>query len=140
MVLPVRIELTTSPLPRGCSTTELRQLNARAGGSGEYTRPRRLARRAQARRGAGSGTNRAPPRLVAVAWRTSAIDPITDVAAGSVLAAFEAAQRAGRPSVDCYRAGVDAWRRSHPDQAPEYAAKQAVAVILAAKVSVRVEE
>ena len=27
MVLPVRIELTTSPLPRGCSTTELRQLD-----------------------------------------------------------------------------------------------------------------
>ena len=25
MVLPVRIELTTSPLPMGCSTTELRQ-------------------------------------------------------------------------------------------------------------------
>ena len=25
LVLPVRIELTTSPLPRGCSTTELRQ-------------------------------------------------------------------------------------------------------------------
>jgi hypothetical protein len=25
-VLPVRIELTTSPLPRECSTTELRQL------------------------------------------------------------------------------------------------------------------
>jgi hypothetical protein len=25
MVLPVRIELTTSPLPRECSTTELRQ-------------------------------------------------------------------------------------------------------------------
>jgi hypothetical protein len=24
-VLPVRIELTTSPLPRECSTTELRQ-------------------------------------------------------------------------------------------------------------------
>ena len=33
MVLPVRIELTTSPLPRGCSTTELRQrvLNRNAG-------------------------------------------------------------------------------------------------------------
>ena len=30
MVLPVRIELTTSPLPRGCSTTELRQRRARA--------------------------------------------------------------------------------------------------------------
>jgi site-specific DNA recombinase len=28
MVLPVRIELTTSPLPRGCSTTELRQPGA----------------------------------------------------------------------------------------------------------------
>jgi hypothetical protein len=25
LVLPVRIELTTSPLPRECSTTELRQ-------------------------------------------------------------------------------------------------------------------
>jgi hypothetical protein len=30
MVLPVRIELTTSPLPRGCSTTELRQRTPRA--------------------------------------------------------------------------------------------------------------
>ena len=29
MVLPVRIELTTSPLPRGCSTTELRQRGPR---------------------------------------------------------------------------------------------------------------
>ena len=28
LVLPVRIELTTSPLPRGCSTTELRQRRA----------------------------------------------------------------------------------------------------------------
>src|SRR5260221_5748663 len=32
MVLPVRIELTTSPLPRGCSTTELRQLGASRAG------------------------------------------------------------------------------------------------------------
>ena len=31
MVLPVRIELTTSPLPRGCSTTELRQRRAANG-------------------------------------------------------------------------------------------------------------
>jgi hypothetical protein len=30
LVLPVRIELTTSPLPRGCSTTELRQRRADA--------------------------------------------------------------------------------------------------------------
>ena len=36
MVLPGRIELTTSPLPRGCSTTELRQRAA-----GEIDRNRR---------------------------------------------------------------------------------------------------
>ena len=57
-----------------------------------------------------------------------------------MLAAFDAAHRTGLPSVDCYRAGVDAWRHTHPDQSAEYAAKQAVAVILAARVSVRVEE
>jgi len=73
-------------------------------------------------------------------WRGSTIDPTTDVAAEAVLAAFEAAREKGRPSVDCYRAGVDAWRRTHPDQSAEYAAKQAVAVILAAKVSLRIEE
>jgi hypothetical protein len=43
MVLPERIELSTSPLPRGCSTTELRQ---RLGGVRRYTRPRRLTRKA----------------------------------------------------------------------------------------------
>ena len=73
-------------------------------------------------------------------WRGSTIDPTTDIAASSVLEAFEDARNAGLPSVDCYRAGVDAWRRTHPDQSAEYAAKQAVAVILAAKVSLRVEE
>src|SRR5262245_20255885 len=35
LVLPVRIVLTTSPLPRGCSTTELRQ--RRAGGGNRET-------------------------------------------------------------------------------------------------------
>jgi len=54
--------------------------------------------------------------------------------------AFEAAREAGRSSVECYRSGVAAWRRIHPDQSAEYAARQAVAVILAAKVSLRVEE
>ena len=49
----------------------------------------------------------------------------------AVLAAFEGARRAGRPPAECYRAGVLAWRERHPDQAPEYAAKGAVAVILA---------
>lgn len=73
-------------------------------------------------------------------WRGSTIDPTADIAATAVLEAFEDARGAGQPSVDCYRAGVEAWRRTHPDQSAEYAAKQAVAVILAAKVSLRVEE
>jgi hypothetical protein len=49
----------------------------------------------------------------------------------AVLSAFDGARRAGRPPVECYRAGVLAWRQRHPEQAPEYAAKQAVALILA---------
>jgi hypothetical protein len=73
-------------------------------------------------------------------WRGSTIDPTSDVAADAVLDAFEAAREAGRSSVECYRSGVAAWRRIHPDQSAEYAARQAVAVILAAKVSLRVEE
>src|SRR6266478_1083852 len=44
LVLPVGIEPTTSPLPRECSTTELRQ-RPRATGT-QYTRSRRLARHA----------------------------------------------------------------------------------------------
>ena len=73
-------------------------------------------------------------------WRGSTIDPTSDVAAEAVLLAFEAARQEGRPSVECYRAGVAAWRGIHRDQSAEYAARQAVAVILAAKVSLRVEE
>jgi hypothetical protein len=57
-----------------------------------------------------------------------------------VLEAFDAARAAHLPSVTCYRAGVEAWRRAHPDQRREYAAKQAVAVILAAKVSLRIDD
>jgi hypothetical protein len=45
-----------------------------------------------------------------------------------------------RPPVECYRAGVEAWRRQHPDQSAEYAAKQVVAVILATHVKIRIEE
>ncbi len=49
MVLPVRIELTTSALPRMRSTTELRQHSARAAGpaprgSGPFARGRRLVK------------------------------------------------------------------------------------------------
>ena len=73
-------------------------------------------------------------------WRGSTIDPTIDIAATAVLEAFDGARRDGLASVDCYRAGVEAWRRMHSDQSAEYAAKQAVAVILAAKVSLRVEE
>ena len=73
-------------------------------------------------------------------WRGSTIDPTSDVAAEAVLLAFEAARKEGRPSVECYRAGVEAWRRIHRDHAAEYAARQAVAVILAAKVSLRVDQ
>ena len=60
-------------------------------------------------------------------------------AAEAVLAAFNAAREAGRPAVECYRAGVETWREIFPDQAPEYAAKQAVAVILAANMDLKVE-
>ena len=59
-------------------------------------------------------------------------------AAAAVLAAFHAAREAGKPSVDCYRAGVQAWKELYPDQAPEYAAKQAVAIILAANSELKI--
>ena len=75
-----------------------------------------------------------------MAWHVSKVDPTTDSAADAVLKAFESARRAGRPSVECYRAGVEAWRRQYPDQAPEYAAKRAVAVILATHAKIRIEE
>jgi hypothetical protein len=74
-----------------------------------------------------------------MALRESAPDPMTEDTA-AVLAAFEAAQDAGLPSVDCYRAGVEAWHRAHPNQTAAYAGKQGVAVILAAKVSLRVDD
>ena len=73
-------------------------------------------------------------------WRNGAPDATNDPAAGEVLAAFEKAQEAKRPSVDCYRAAVKAWRRRHPDQARTYAARQAVAVVLAAKATLRIDD
>ena len=73
-------------------------------------------------------------------WRGSTIDPTEDSAASAVLDAFESAREEGLPSVDCYRAGVDAWRRAHPNQTAAYAARKAVAVILAAKVRLRVDD
>jgi len=66
-------------------------------------------------------------------WRTREREPRSDRAAPDVMAAYEDATRAGLPTPRCYRAGVEAWRRAHPDHSAAYAAKQAVAVILAVK-------
>jgi hypothetical protein len=60
-------------------------------------------------------------------------------AADAALKAFVTARALGRTSVDCYRAGVAAWRKVHPEQSAEYAAKRAVAVILSAHISLRVD-
>ncbi len=66
-------------------------------------------------------------------WHGGEPDPKADGAASDVLTAYKGAVKASRPEVDCYRAGVAAWRQAHPDQSPAYAAKQAVAVILGYK-------
>lgn len=60
-------------------------------------------------------------------------DPKVDSAAADVLAAYEAAVSKGRPSVECYKAGVDAFVRAHPTQTYVDAAAQAVGIIIAAK-------
>ena len=60
-------------------------------------------------------------------------DPARDAGAADVLAAFEAAQGNGLPSVDCYRAAVEAWRHAHPDHTAAYAAQQAVRIVLDAR-------
>jgi len=73
-------------------------------------------------------------------WHDRGPEPMTDPAASAVLEAFEAAQAARLPPVVCYRAGIEAWRRAHPDQRPEYATKKAVDVILTAKVSLRFDD
>ena len=73
-------------------------------------------------------------------WRRSAGDPTMDPVAADVIAAFEAAEKAGLSLVDCYKAGVDIWRRAHPDQMPHFAAMRAVGVILDAKVSLRIPD
>lgn len=70
---------------------------------------------------------------------SSIADPNSDATAEAVLRAFEAARAKGWAPVECYRAGVAAWRRAHPDQAPEYAAKRAVAVILSVHVNLRAD-
>ena len=68
------------------------------------------------------------------AWKT---DPTADSAARDVLAAYDAAVRRGKPPVECYGAAVDAWVRAHPDQVRTYAARQALDVVLGARVHMR---
>ncbi len=58
LVLPVRIELTTSPLPRGCSTTELRQ---RPGRNPLGAKPQRIHNSRSGGK-AGAGRNPIGPR------------------------------------------------------------------------------
>ena len=75
-----------------------------------------------------------------MSWDTATVDAGASEAGEAALKAYEAARRAGGSPVECYRAAVEAWRRVHPDQAPEYAAKRAVSVVLAAHVKFRIEE
>ena len=72
-------------------------------------------------------------------WRRSTVDPTEDPVAREAIAAFERAQGAGKDTSECYQAAVEAWCRAPPDQARKYASKQAVEVVLRAKVSLRVE-
>ena len=69
------------------------------------------------------------------AWK---VDPTADSAARDVLAAYDAAVRRDKPPVECYQAAVDAWVRAHPDQVRPYAARQALDVVLGARVRMRV--
>ena len=66
-------------------------------------------------------------------WHGREHDPRTDPAASDVLAAYKAAGDVRMATAACYRAGVEAWRRAHPQACCCFAAKQAVAVTLAAK-------
>jgi hypothetical protein len=73
-----------------------------------------------------------------MSWTARKADPTADSAASGVLAAYDAAVRKGKPPVECYRAGIDAWVRAHPDQVRTYAARQALDVVLGARVHMRV--
>jgi len=73
-------------------------------------------------------------------WHGRETDSRKDPAATEVLAAYEIAREARKSTVDCYRAGVAAWRRAHPEQTPVYAAQRAVSLILAVKASLRIPD
>jgi hypothetical protein len=70
---------------------------------------------------------------------SSTLELADTAAAEAALKAFADARPRGRSSVECYRAGVAAWRAVHSDQSADYAAKRAVSVILSTYLSLRVE-
>jgi hypothetical protein len=70
-------------------------------------------------------------------WTAWKADPTADSAARDVLAAYDASLRKGKPPVECYRAAVEVWVRAHPDQVRTYAARQALDVVLAARVRIQ---
>jgi hypothetical protein len=70
--------------------------------------------------------------MISHGWET---DATKDPAAAEVLAAYAVAREARRSTADCYRAGVAAWHRVHPEQTRVYAAHRAVSVILAVSVN-----
>ena len=57
-----------------------------------------------------------------------------------VLSAYYEALAGGAKPADCYKAGVNVWRRAYPDHAPSMAARRAVSLILAATVTLRVPD
>ena len=73
-------------------------------------------------------------------WHGWETDSTRDPAAVEVLDAFEAAQEAQKSTADCYRAGVAAWRRVHPEQTPVYSAQRAVSLILAVKATLHIPD
>ena len=151
LVLPERIELSTSPLPRECSTTELRQRRVPKPALRETkkihhpastgkARPHRDRRNAYSMIALARLAEIDFARKPAIMQGTSTtLDLARTPAADAALKAFSEARAQGRSSVECYRAGVAAWRGIHPEQSAEYAAKRAVAVILSTYISLRVE-
>ena len=55
-----------------------------------------------------------------------------------MLRAHRAAVAAGKASPECYLAGVEAWRRFHPEHALTYASTQATEVIIRATLRLRI--
>jgi hypothetical protein len=66
-------------------------------------------------------------------WRAREADPRSDRAAPQCHRRVPSRYAGRVANCSCYQAGVEAWRRAHPDHTAAYAGKQAVAVILAAK-------